>query len=118
MKNFVKNESISKSNFVHIYSGITKDELDKKIDEQMVLSGYKPVKGEPGNASYEKGNKVLRILLGAFSKYFKFDILTTVNSDEIKFELKKVTSGAAGGIVGVSQVNKELKRLAAQFQEL
>jgi len=118
MKNFVKNESTSKSNFIHVYSGISKDDLDKKIDKLFLSSGYKMKQGQIGNASYVKGNRALRILFGAFVKYFKFNIVTTLNSDEVKVEVKKDTSGMSGGLIGVSQVNKELKQLAQLLQTI
>ncbi len=119
MNYFIKNESISKSNFIHIYSGITKEELDRKIDQLFLSSGYTMKDGQIGKATYVKGNRVLRLLLGAFIKYFKFDVITSSNSlSEIKMEVKKETSGMSGGLIGVSQVNTELKRLAQIFQTI
>jgi hypothetical protein len=119
MKNFIKNESTSKENFIHVYSGISKDELDKKIDKQLLSSGYRMTDGKLGNATYVKGNRTLRILFGAFVKYFKFIVVSTSNnSDEVKVEVKRATSGMSGGLIGVGQVKNELKRLAQVLQTL
>ena len=119
MKSFIKNESTSKSNFIHIYSGITKDDLDKKIYELLLSSGYKLKDGQFGNATYVKGNRALRILFGAFVKYYKFNIMTSSNSsDELKVEVEKESSGMSGGLIGVSQVKNELKRLAQILQTI
>ncbi|MCD6556525.1 MAG: hypothetical protein J7K64_04960 [Bacteroidales bacterium] len=104
---------------MHIYSGISKDELDVKIDELLLSSGYKMKEGKLGNATYVKGNRALRILFGAFVKYFKFNIETNSNnSDELKVEVKKATSEMTGGLIGVSQVKKELKRMAQILQSI
>jgi hypothetical protein len=119
MKNFIKNEISSKKNFIHIYSGISKDELDMKIDDLLVSSGYKMKEGQIGNATYVRGNRVLRILFGAFVKYFRFNLITSSNSsDEIKVEVKKETSGMSGGVIGIIQVKKELNRLGQIFQTI
>ncbi|PID27436.1 MAG: hypothetical protein CR982_05695 [Candidatus Cloacimonadota bacterium] len=64
--------------------------------------------GQLGNGSYVKGNRTLRIILGSFAKYFKFNIITTLNSDEVRLEVKKATSGMIGGIIGVGQVKKRV----------
>jgi len=118
MKHFVTNESTSNENFTHVYSGISKGDLDKKIDKLFLSSGYKMKEGQVGKASYVKGNRVLRILFGAFVKYFKFHIETTKNSDAVKVTVGKETSGMSGGVIGINQVKKELKHLASLLETL
>jgi hypothetical protein len=117
---FIKNDVTTKSNFVHVYSGISKDELDKKIDQLLVSSGYTMKEGQIGHAVYAKGNRVMRILFGAFVKYFKFTIVTggSSDSDEIKLAVRQESSGMSGGLIGMNQVKNELIRLGQILQTI
>jgi hypothetical protein len=119
MKHFTKNDFLSNDKFVHVYSGISRDELGKEIDKILVFSGYSLSEGIMGNGTYIKGNRVLRILFGAFVKYFKFYIgIEPVNQDSVKATITKTTSGMSGGLIGMSQVKKELQRLAILLQSI
>lgn len=118
MANFIKNESTSKSNFIHIYSGVSIEEMEKRVDKLLLSLGYKIKEGDPGNGIYEKGNRALRIIFGAFAKYYKFHIASTLKSDELMVEVKRATSGMSGGVVGMRQVQKELKNLEQQLQTI
>ena len=119
MKHFTTTESSSKEGFVHLYSGTSKDELAKKVERIFINSGYKIIEGDLGNATFEKGNRMMRLLLGAFSKYFKFQLEVEETEDHgLKLQLKRATSGMSGGVIGMNQVKKEIQRLSALFQEL
>ena len=119
MGHFINNEVTSKSNFVHVYSGISKEELDKKIDQLLISSGYNLQEGQLGNGVYVKGNRVLRILFGAFVKYFKFNIITkSTGADELKLAVLQESSGMSGGLIGMNQVKNELIRLGQILQTI
>ena len=119
MGNYLKNHLNSNENFVHIYTDISKEDLGNKIDQLMFSSGYKRVVGQPGDGVYEKGNKTMRILFGAFIKYFKFNVLTfTDETNEIRVQVTKESSGMSGGLIGIDQVKKELLRLAQIFSTI
>jgi len=56
--------------------------------------GYKADGGVMGNAAYVRGNRTLRILFGAFVKYFNFTIsVSDVMNGVLKVGIKKNTSG-------------------------
>jgi len=119
MGSFVKNESVSNANFIHIYSEISKDELDEKINNLLLSNGYRIKERQLGNTTYVKGNIALRILFGVFCNYFKFNITISSNSScEFKVEVKKDTSGILGGLFGIVQVKNEFKRLAQILQTI
>lgn len=119
MKNFTKNESSSNSNFIHVYSGITKAEMDEKVHKLLISSGYQKIEGVKGDGTYTKGNRVLRILLGAFIKYFKFKIKSIAyEPDEVKVQVYKESSGMSGGLIGMNQVKNELNRLSDSFKTI
>lgn len=116
---FVKNEITTNDMFLHVYSNISKEELDQKIDQLLTTQGYKRAGGQNGQIIYEKGNRILRLLLGAFVKYSKISIQTTVAApDEIKCELRSQTSGMSGGLIGMNQVKNEIRSLFTTFQNL
>jgi hypothetical protein len=118
MKQFTIIESSSKEGFVYLYSGKSKDELAKKTKQIFINSGYQTVSEVLKNATYEKGNRMMRILFGAFSKYFKFKIeIKETENDGLSLQLKRATTGMSGGVIGMKQVTKEIERLSALFQE-
>lgn len=101
--------------FVYVYSGISQTELEKLIDQTMLSIGYKHL----GNGSYEKGNRILRLILGAMHKYFKFQVsLDASNPEEIKVGVVKATSGMSGGLIGMNQVKTELIYMGRVFEAL
>jgi hypothetical protein len=119
MKYFKQNETLNGDSCVNLYSGISQDEMNNTVDKFFKSSGYKLKEGKPGNATYEKGNKTMRILFGAFSKHFVFQIKTYANEpDTVKVAVVKGTNGIAGGLVGMKQVKTELTRISKELQNL
>lgn len=114
---FIGNEIATDEMFLHVYSDISKEELDQKIDQLLVSQGYKMAGGQNGQVVYEKGNRVLRLLLGAFVKYSKVGIQTIVTApNEVKCELRSQSSGMSGGLIGMNQVKNEIRSLFTTFQ--
>ncbi|MGB4775740.1 MAG: hypothetical protein WBP45_11240 [Daejeonella sp.] len=119
MKSFIKNEALTDDLFTNTYSGIDKDELIKKVHDILILSGYTPTEGQAGNAIYTKGSRTMRLLFGAFVKYFKFFISIYEEEDKnLKVTVTKQTSGMSGGLIGMNQVKNELKNLVMIFQSI
>ena len=103
--------------FVHLYNGVSKEELTSKVFKILTSMGYILIEGNQGAGTYEKGNRTMRILFGAFVKYFKFHVFISAEpSGEVKLRVYKQTSGFSGGLIGISQVKNEMGRLATNFQ--
>lgn len=100
------------------FNNIPTQELAQSVEARMIAAGYKRKSGNVGNATYEKGNRVARLLLGAFYKYYKFDVAVHENDGAPRVNVRKATSGMSGGLIGVNQVKKEFKRLQEDFQSL
>lgn len=116
---FQKNKLTTNEMFVHQYAGTTKDEIKKRVNDFMISSGYRLTVGSPGEGQYEKGNRTMRILFGAFSKYFKFFLQIVEESDQtITVSFGTQTSGMSGGLIGIKQVKDELKKMSATFQNI
>lgn len=116
MKHFKHNEAAKPDFFINVYGGISKNEFDKHVNDLLLKDGYILNEGTTGEGVYTKGNRAMRILFGAFVKYYKFNIKTESSSeDEVKLTVVKSSSGMSGGVIGVNQVKKELIRLADVF---
>ena len=61
----------AKDRIVYNMTGCTKEELDNKLNLFFTSQGYKVKKAEGESTTFEKGNRILRLLLGAFVKYHK-----------------------------------------------
>lgn len=119
MAYFVKNLSNTGDLTSNVYAGIQPMELAEKLDAMFKKDGYVLVEGQANNATYEKGNRVMRILFGAFVKYFKFNRTITLNPDQtITVNFSKQTSGMSGGLVGMNQVKNELIRMNILLQQI
>ena len=101
----------------HIYniSGCTKDELDNKLNLFFSSEGYKLKSAETETRVYEKGNRALRLLFGAFVKYHKQSITIKSSGGQFQVLLLKDSTGMSGGIIGMNQVKKEFARLSEAF---
>ena len=60
----------------------------------------------------------MRILFGAFVKYFKFAVQAKEDNSDIKLRITKHSSGISGGLIGIGQVRKELKRLGELMRDI
>lgn len=97
-------------------TGCTKEELDNKLNLFFTSEGYKLKSAEAEVRTYEKGNRVLRIILGAFIKYHKQSVAIKNNGELFSLMLLKDSTGMSGGLIGMSQVKKEFARLVEAFK--
>lgn len=105
--------------FEIIYENCSLETITSAIDQSFMANGYSVKTGNLGDRTYMKGNRVARILLGAFYKYFEFNVaVKQLNDTMIMATVRKTTSGMSGGIIGVNQVKKELRRLQDAFQAI
>ena len=103
------------SKLIYIYQNITVDQMQKEVESLMLSLGYKHL----GQGSFEKGSRVMRLLFGAFCKYFKFRVyIDDCNNGEVKVTVSKDTTGLSGGAIGVNQVKKEFYSLSKAFQTI
>jgi hypothetical protein len=119
MAHYLSTESSDGATVVNVYSGISAEDLAMKVSQKLTATGYSIKEGKPGDAVYEKGNRVMRILFGAFVKYFKFGVrVEDAGNGSLKVRVHKLTSGMSGGLIGVGQVKNELKRIAADLSAI
>ncbi|MCB0715424.1 MAG: hypothetical protein R2796_09390 [Chitinophagaceae bacterium] len=98
------------------FSDCTKEELENKMNLFFTAQGYKIKKSTPDTVTYEKGNRLLRILFGAFTKYHKQTVTLQQDGDHFAVSLHRDSSGMSGGVIGMNQVKKEFSRLSEEFK--
>ncbi|MEK7224105.1 MAG: hypothetical protein AAB221_00285 [Bacteroidota bacterium] len=106
----------AKDRVIYNITGCTQEELDNKLNLFFSSEGYR-LKSSVGEVrSYERGNRTMRILLGAFSKYNKQAVTVKHEGDLFSVLLQKDSTGMSGGLIGMNQVKKEFARLAEAFK--
>lgn len=119
MAHFKSLETSDNKAFDVLYTDCTEESMAQLIEDSFNRDGYMIKTGELGNRTYSKGNRIVRILLGAFYKYFEFHVgVRKVDETTVRVSVTKTTSGMSGGVIGVNQVKKELARLQTVFQGL
>ena len=109
MAYFKSDEGSSKDLIALRYQGMTKENLDREIEDFFIKRGYKHAYGQLGDVTYEHGNHTRRILFGAFVKYFKFRIMTTEHDNgDVGLRVIRATTGLSGGLIGRDQVTNEM----------
>lgn len=103
-------ETETKDNCILIYES-TKENMQEKFNEMFHLMGYKIQEISSDSIVITRGNRILRMLLGAFYKYFKFAVHFTASDEETKVYMNSQSSGISGGLIGLNQVKKEFSRL-------
>lgn len=100
---------------IYIYKGVSVIQMQNEIEMLMISLGYKHLTA----GIFEKGNRTMRILFGAFCKYFKFKVIVQPhNEDEVKVSVVKETTGMSGGLIGMNQVKNEYARLSQAFKTI
>lgn len=91
------------------------ENVQNLVQNAFVANGF-DVKWESGlKGKAEKGSKGLNIAFGAFAQYYGVDFEIHPAGDAATLRLHKSNTGLAGGIWGVSKVNKQFNQLADQI---
>ena len=101
---------------IYNITGCTKEELDNKMNLFFTSEGYRLKSAEGEIRTYEKGNRVLRLLFGAFVKYHKQSVTIKSQNDRFSLLLMRDSTGMSGGLIGMNQVKKEFARLTEAFK--
>lgn len=118
MKHYSTTLQSGKDGFTHLYKNVSADEMAENVHEWFITHGYKLKEGEGGNGTYEKGSRTARLLLGAFYKYFKWQVNTDKSGSDASVEVAKESSGMSGGVIGINQVKKELENVSNELMAL
>jgi hypothetical protein len=102
---------------VYNITGTSKAELDNKLN-LFFTSENLPLKTDNGEEKvFQKGNKVMRILLGAFVKYFKLAVTVKQQDDHFSVRLHRdMGLILSGGLMGIKASRKEFERINEAFK--
>lgn len=80
--------------------------------------GYRLEEGTPEYGVYGIGSGVLRFLFGVFAKRYRFSITITSEQGMGSLTISKAMTGAMGGVVGYTRMNKEFERIIEELKAL
>lgn len=118
MSHFAYSSEESKELVTLCYKDIGVDSLSDSIHNWFVQEKYTLKEGDPANGTYTSGNRVMRLLFGAFSKYFAFEVHVRTYLEEVHVDIRKASTGMSGGVIGMNQMKKELQRVATELKKL
>ena len=100
----------------YIYEKTTIDEVGQRLNSFFEGERYRLEKGTSQNGVYGTGNAFLRAICGALVKRYKFKVEIKVNDDNVRLSVRGAMSGFSGGLVGKSQMGRELKRITENIK--
>lgn len=94
----------------------SKEEAAQKVSEIFSKMGYALEEGDSFKGAYGKGNKMMRMLFGAFVERFVFNFEVLVDVDKFFVQITKHSvSSISGGMLGASKYNKEFTKVQEFF---
>ncbi len=107
----------SKDAIVYNMSGVSREELDNRLNLFFTSQNLRVQKDTPTEKVYQRGTKAGRILLGVFVKYFKVTVAVKGDSSLFSVELRRdMNFIMSGGVVGLQASRKEFERLNEAFK--
>jgi hypothetical protein len=95
------------------------EELADKVAGLFAARGYKLEEGTKYQGVYGNGSAAMRVMFGGFAKRNKFSVsIMQTPNNELAIMFDKAMSGAMGGVIGVSKVEKEFKLIREMFSVL
>ncbi len=116
MSYFSETASSASGRHVNLYTGISAEELSKIVDAYFVGNRYKKDTSGSGSVTYTYGSRFMRIMFGAFCKYFKFIVaVRPINENTVELSISKDSTGFSGGAIGLNQVKNEFNKIKTYF---
>ncbi len=102
---------------VYNITGTTRQELENKLNLFFVSEKLHLKSEKTDEKIYQRGNKVWRVLLGVFVKYFKL-VVTIKQQDEL-FSIRlyrDMNLIMSGGLIGIKKSRAEFNRINEAFK--
>ena len=102
---------------VYNITGGSREELENKLN-LFFTSENLPLKIDKGDEKvYQKGNKVMRVIFGAFIKYFRIVVTIRQQGDLFSVRiLRDMSLVMSGGLIGINKSRKEFARISDAFK--
>jgi hypothetical protein len=113
------NQTETKSSITFFLNNATEQSIQIDIENYFFGRGYKVHKQAGYTTTYQKGSRVLRILLGAFVTFHQQKVsITPSDNGSTKVEIDRTSSGMSGGLLGMNAVRKEFKKVREELTSL
>ncbi|RKS87210.1 hypothetical protein DES39_0429 [Orbus hercynius] len=111
----IKEEFFNENNYTFLYQFPSEAEFQQIIERVMVERGYQNI----GNHIYEKGNVILKMLLGSFYHYYKIEIKPEgLGNNHVRVSIKKWASSVRGGVTSMNNMQQELSAIKERFKSI
>jgi hypothetical protein len=100
-----------------VLSSTTGEKVLQTADNILTELGYITREPYKNGKSYSKGNKTLRLLLGAFYKYNQVSANISETENSITLTVNNESTGMSGGLIGMNQVKKEFNAIVMAFEQ-
>ncbi len=108
----------TKTGASYLFENTDKESIANSVEEFFKREQYKLEEGAPDDGIYGTGSPALRALFGGLVKRYKFKIAILEESGNVRMTIDKAMSGALGGALGYSKMNKEHSRLVSGLKSL
>jgi hypothetical protein len=106
----------TKNEITYTIIGYTITELDNRLNLFFSSEGYDLKSVRFDERVFEKGNRLLRNLFGAYFKFYRLRLFMKKEDDRYLLLFQKDLSGISGGLIRENQANKEFIRINEAFQ--
>ncbi len=90
----------------------TVENVQSLVQQALVGNGFQVKWEGPTKGTAERGSKGANLMLGALSQYYRVDFEIYPMASGATLRLLKGNTGMAGGLLGMSKVNKQFVQLS------
>ncbi len=98
------------------FSGATVDDVADKAALYFAAEGYHLESGTKSQGVYVRGSQAAHMVLGALAGLKKFNITVGKDGDAVAVVIARGMSGAWGGLLGMSKMQKAFQELITGLQ--
>jgi hypothetical protein len=99
-----------------VFSGATADDVADKAALFFAAQGYHLDSGTKTQGVYTRGSQAAHMVLGALAGLKKFNVTVAKDGDAVAVVLARGMSGAWGGLLGMSKIEKAFQELITGLQ--
>jgi hypothetical protein len=111
----VKSTSTKESQTL-VFAGVSVDDVADKAALFFAAQGYHLESGTKTQGVYSRGSQAAHMVLGALAGLKKFNVTIAKDGDAVAVVLARGMSGAWGGLLGMSKIEKAFQELITGLQ--
>jgi hypothetical protein len=99
-----------------VFAGVSVDDVADKAALFFAAQGYHLESGTKTQGVYSRGSQAAHMVLGALAGLKKFNVTIAKDGDAVAVVLARGMSGAWGGLLGMSKIEKAFQELITGLQ--